>query len=144
MKSTLKIILSVLFFAQYSCVLPFTKAHSPDPGKASPPVGRNEAEEQIIRWENQGITFTLPRDWRKDDSHPEDAKRNDTFTDSGLIWRGPGDQKIEFNIETGAIDFPVSEREMLAADYKTNQSSKDTIKDSHYEEIGGLNGIGSA
>jgi len=141
MKSSLKIILSVLIFANFGCVSHLTKAHSLDPGKANSPVGRNEEEGQIIRWEKQGITFTLPRDWRRDDSHPEDQKRNNTFTNSGLVWRGPDNQKIEFNIETGEIDFPVSEREMLAADYKTNQSSKDTIKDSHYEEIGGLNGI---
>jgi hypothetical protein len=143
MKNALTIVLSILLLTQSSCDLHpvATQGKSRGPDNSKPTVGRIE-NGQTVRWEKQGITFTVPPDWRKDDyPSQEDQKLNDNFSLSGLAWKGPRDQKIEFILRTGEIDFPVSEREMLEADYKTNQSQKDRIKESHYEEIGGLNGI---
>lgn len=143
MKCTLTTIFTLFFLSECSCAFHSvaTQGKSRGPDDSKPKVGRIETG-QTIRWEKQGITFTLPADWHKDDyPSQEDQKINENFSLSGLAWKGPRDQKIEFIIRSGNIDFPVSEREMLEAEYKTNQSQKDTIKESHYEEIGGLNGI---
>jgi hypothetical protein len=104
--------------------------------------GRNEESVQTIRWEKQGITLTLPADWRKDDSlSQEDGKINDFSTLSGIVWRGPRGQRIEFNIETGEKEFPVSAREMLEADYENTKSGALKIEDLRYLDIGLAKGL---
>jgi hypothetical protein len=141
MKSALKSVLLLLFLAQYACASYPTNANSSGPGNSNSAVGRNDEKGQTIHWDKQGITLTLPLDWRKDDSlSREDEKRNDTFSTSSLLWRSPRDQRIEFNIETGETDFPASEGEMLDKDYQSNKS-RAAIKDLHYQDLGGVKGL---
>ena len=139
MKSALTTILSLLFLAQFSFASIPASIVS---GNSNSTVGRNEEKIQTIRWEKQGITFTLPPDWRKDDSlSQEGEKRNDFFTVSSLVWRGPRSQRIEFNIETGEKDFPVPAREMLEKDYDNNRSGATPVEELRYLDIGGIRGL---
>ncbi|MBD0372492.1 MAG: hypothetical protein ICV60_16735 [Pyrinomonadaceae bacterium] len=124
-KSAFAIILSLLFVTQ--CSLAANPAR---------------IKEQTVRWEKQGITFTLPLDWRKDDSlSQEDEKRNGFFSVSSLVWRGPRNQRIEFNIETGEKDFPVSASEMLEKDYDSNKSGATPAEELRYMDVGGIRGL---
>ena len=143
MKSVVTTILSLFFLTQCGCAFDSvsTSVSSAGPQNSNSQFEKKEKERQTVRWEKQGITFTLPPDWHKDESlSRDDEKRNETFSISSLVWRGPGDQRIEFNIETGEKDFPVSEREMLEKDYESNKE-ENTFKDVHYQEIGGVKGL---
>ena len=138
MNITLAFAFTLFFLVQFSCSSHPLNANSKS---LNSPALTNEQKGQNIRWEKQGITFTVPLDWHKDESlSKDDVKQNDTFTNSGQLWRGPGDMSIEFNVESGDVDFPASESEMLEADYKTSKSNQ-VYKDTHYEEIDGTKGL---
>ncbi len=100
---------------------------------------------QTVRWEKQGMTFTLPPDWRKDDSFPDnEAKEGEFLTSSSLTWTGPLKQSLEVSVQTGAKDFPMSAEEMLEKDYEIDQGlkreGKIPIEDLRYLEIDGVKG----
>jgi hypothetical protein len=144
MKSFLTISLSLLLLTQFGCSSNQSMVNTNGivSRSSNSLSAANKEEGQTVRWEKQGIAFTLPLDWRKDDSlSQEDEKRNDPSSVSGLVWRGPRDQRIEFNVETGEKDFPVSAQEMLEKDYENNKSSALHIEDLRYLDIGGVKGL---
>jgi hypothetical protein len=139
MRNAQAIILSLLFLTQ--SIYAFNQDVMKSNGDSGFTVSSGEEKGETIRWEKQGISFTLPPGWHKDDSLSQDneGKDDESISVSGLVWRGPRNQRIEFNIETGKKDFPASAREMLEADYENNRSG--TVKDLRYMEINGVRGI---
>lgn len=96
-------------------------------------------------WEKQGLTFTLPPDWRLDESLPETEEKLGTFfTSSSISWKGSKEQALEVSIETGAGDFPLAAEEMLEKDFeidqKLKQDGKVPIGELRYMEVDGLKG----
>jgi len=95
---------------------------------------------QTIRWENYGITFTVPSDWTKDTTLSDrEDKVGDHITDE-QVWRGAKDQRFELLVDTSDTDFPASVDEMLEADLKSSSGNSD-YQDVRYLEINGVKGL---
>ena len=103
----------------------------------------SKTNEQTVSWEAQGMTFTLPADWRKDDQFSkDDEKRGGFFTKSYLAWESPAGQKIQFSVETGERDFPVSKEAMLEMDYRNEKEGNEgTDTEVSYREVDGIKGM---
>ena len=105
----------------------------------------NTGEGQTVRWEEQGITFTVPSGWHRNDTRSAtEEKSGDFFTASTLNWAGPLKQELDFTIETGKDDFPLSEQSMLEKNYEgdvgANKEFKN-LKDLSYLELNGVRGV---
>jgi hypothetical protein len=137
MKITGVVLLS-LFSIQ--CGFTSNQAMTNRSGNANSQAARSEVNGQTVRWEEQGITFTVPRDWRKDDSVSQQAGIENESLISGLVWKSPRNQRIDLTIDTGETDFPVPPEEMLEADYEHDKSNAQ-VKDLRYEELGGVKGL---
>ena len=138
MKTNVACLLLLLFLTQcdYTSKPASNKTGSPNSNSQAPP---DNQKGQTIRWETQGITFTVPSDWRKDESISDDEKKTDEKL-LALLWRGPRDQSIEFTVDTPGDDFPAPIEVMLERDYESSKSNPYSA-DLHYQEAGGVKGL---
>ena len=104
------------------------------------PAINEKVDWQAVQWEEEGITFTLPSDWRKDGPR---SQAQGTSTKSYLGAYGPlggSLQDMNIYITTLEKDFPVPKESLLAADYP-DESRRSTYEDLRYLELGGVKGI---
>jgi len=142
MKITVASVLLLLFLTQcgYTSRPVANNANTIASTNSNSQAARDDLKGQTVRWEEQGITFTLPPDWHKDESLSQgDIKLGDSIN-SGLAWRGPRHQKIEFNVTSREQDFPASIEVMLEKEYENNKSNEN-FGDFHYQEVDGVKGL---
>ncbi len=114
-----------------------TKISSRRTARISKAVSTQQALQQTVNWETQGITFSLPVDWRKDDENSAESYNSNSY----LGYKNARNQSMYIAIGNRADGFPEPEELMLTYDFISQRDLiKSQLEKPRLREINGVNG----
>lgn len=100
-------------------------------------VSARQLAGQTVNWESQGITFSLPADWRKDEENSAENYKSRSY----LAYKNPRNQSIYIAVGTRESGFPEPEEIMLTDDLISQKDSiTSQLEKPRLREINGVNG----